>query len=221
MSLRRIATPADLGALVRESRRAARLTQADLAAKVGVSREWLIGLERGSRPRAELTKVLAVLDALDMPLTIGRRPSATDERAEPEPSGTAASMSTAEVTRRAIAASLPTGNRPSQRALMVPKVDVASMLPRTDVDSILPKTDITSMLPKISPAALLSAVDSSVLAALDQGVMATAGSLVRASLETSTPDEEIDFEGDIDESAGVEDEPLHVDGESRGEDGPT
>ncbi len=83
MTLQRIATPADLGAIVRESRLLAHLTQAELAAKAEVSREWLIGLERGSRPRAELTKVLAVLDVLDLPLTVGGASSTSGGGEEP------------------------------------------------------------------------------------------------------------------------------------------
>ena len=72
MVIRRIATPSDLGAAVRDARTGAQLTQAQLAEMAGVSREWLIGLERGARPRAELTKVLDVLAALDLPLGVQR-----------------------------------------------------------------------------------------------------------------------------------------------------
>lgn len=81
MSARQIRTPQDLGASIRDARRSRRLTQAELARRAGVSREWLIGVENGSRPRAELTKMLAVLAALDLDLTIHPGSDATDRPA--------------------------------------------------------------------------------------------------------------------------------------------
>lgn len=206
MSARRIATPADLGALVRESRRAAHLTQAELAAEAGVSREWLLGLERGSRPRAELTKVLAVLDVLDLPLTIGRESSASEDSAEPDSAEPGARLSTAEVTRRAITETRPADSRHVQ--LFSP------YLPRADLSAMLPKFDVTSVLPKVSTAALMPAVDPSVLAALRRGMMPTAGSLVRASLATSASGSAADLESGNDESADSDDDVQHVDDDS-------
>lgn len=38
----RIRTPVDLGALIRERRKALRLDQKTLAEKVGVSRQWIV-----------------------------------------------------------------------------------------------------------------------------------------------------------------------------------
>jgi transcriptional regulator with XRE-family HTH domain len=49
-----------LGMLVREQRRRLGLTQAQLARRAGVSRQWLSGLERG-REGAELGRVLRTL----------------------------------------------------------------------------------------------------------------------------------------------------------------
>jgi transcriptional regulator with XRE-family HTH domain len=54
----------DLGAEVRAERRRRGLSQAQLAAQAGVSREWLGRLENGA-PRLEADKVLGVLRALD------------------------------------------------------------------------------------------------------------------------------------------------------------
>jgi HTH-type transcriptional regulator / antitoxin HipB len=54
-----------LGAALRERRERAGLTQAQLAEKAGVSRAFVMDLERGRRPRAELGRVLAVVGALD------------------------------------------------------------------------------------------------------------------------------------------------------------
>lgn len=63
-------TPRDVGALIRQARRDARLDQAALAAKVGVSRWWINEIERG-KPRAELGLVLRTLLALGVQLTAG------------------------------------------------------------------------------------------------------------------------------------------------------
>jgi len=62
----RLRTPRDVGALVRATREAQGLTQAVLAERAGVSRRWLIATESGEHPRAELDRVLRVLDALGL-----------------------------------------------------------------------------------------------------------------------------------------------------------
>lgn len=54
-----------LGSTVREERRRLHLTQAELAEQSGVSRSFVIELERGHE-RAELGKVIAVLSALGL-----------------------------------------------------------------------------------------------------------------------------------------------------------
>lgn len=55
-----IETPADFGNEVRRQRMLSELTQAELAERAGVSRQWLSRLERG-HTRAELGAVLRVL----------------------------------------------------------------------------------------------------------------------------------------------------------------
>lgn len=62
-----IRTPADLGAIIREQRKLLELDQATLAKKVGVSRQWVVGIERG-RARAELGLVLRALNELGLQL---------------------------------------------------------------------------------------------------------------------------------------------------------
>jgi DNA-binding XRE family transcriptional regulator len=47
----RIRTPADLGALIRSTRKNFRLEQSTLARKIGVSRLWLVDIEKGSLVR--------------------------------------------------------------------------------------------------------------------------------------------------------------------------
>ena len=62
----------DVGAAIHAARRAQGVSQAQLAEKAGVGRQWLVAVEKG-HARAELGKVAEVLDALGLQLTIGRR----------------------------------------------------------------------------------------------------------------------------------------------------
>lgn len=59
-----------LGAALRERRERAGMTQGRLAERAGVSRAFVIDLERGRRPRAELGRVLSVMRALDAAITL-------------------------------------------------------------------------------------------------------------------------------------------------------
>jgi HTH-type transcriptional regulator / antitoxin HipB len=63
----RVRTPRDVGALIRSAREDRNWTLVDLAERAGVSRRWLIQVEHG-HPRAELSRVLQVLQALDIKL---------------------------------------------------------------------------------------------------------------------------------------------------------
>ena len=62
-----IRTPTDLGAVIRDRRKQLGLGQAALAEKIGVSRQWVVGIERG-HSRAELGLVLRTLDVLGIRL---------------------------------------------------------------------------------------------------------------------------------------------------------
>lgn len=62
-------TAATVGTVIRDARRAQRLTQVQLAQKAHVSRTFLIALEEG-HPRAALGKVLDVFDALGLPPSV-------------------------------------------------------------------------------------------------------------------------------------------------------
>ena len=61
-------TVRDVGAAVRDARVQHRLTQAELARRAGVSREWLVRLEQG-HPRLEMQLVLDTLAALGLTMT--------------------------------------------------------------------------------------------------------------------------------------------------------
>lgn len=65
-----IRTPADLGAAIKDRRKALGLSQTALAERAGVGRQWLVAVEKG-KPGAELALIFRVLDALDMPLSTG------------------------------------------------------------------------------------------------------------------------------------------------------
>ncbi len=77
----RIRTPVELGLVIRERRRKLQLSQADLACKAGVGRQWVVAIERG-KPRAELGLMLRTLKALDLSFTVhaddGLPPSSGD-----------------------------------------------------------------------------------------------------------------------------------------------
>ena len=68
-----LTTPPQIGAAIRSARKRAGITQAELADRAGVSRRWLITLERGQAERAELGKILDTLDTLDLTITITPR----------------------------------------------------------------------------------------------------------------------------------------------------
>lgn len=63
MALFSIRTAQDLGIAIRDRRKALGIDQATLAGRVGVSRKWIIDIEKG-KPRASVELVLRTLDIL-------------------------------------------------------------------------------------------------------------------------------------------------------------
>lgn len=59
---------ADVGAIIRDRRRKLGLDQGALAKQVGVSRQWIVDIEKG-KPRAGIGLVLRTLTALGVSLT--------------------------------------------------------------------------------------------------------------------------------------------------------
>jgi len=59
----------DLAASVRQARKRLGWTQAELAERSGVSRDWIIGLEK-AKPSQEIALVLRTLKALDLNVSI-------------------------------------------------------------------------------------------------------------------------------------------------------
>lgn len=62
-----VRTPSDFGAVIRDRRRQLKLDQAAFAKRIGVSRPWVIAVERG-HPRAAVGLVLRALEDLDIRL---------------------------------------------------------------------------------------------------------------------------------------------------------
>jgi HTH-type transcriptional regulator/antitoxin HipB len=67
-----IRTPKELGALIRDRRKRLGLDQSELAVKVGVSRQWIIEIEKG-KPRAAVGLVFRTLEALGVKVAIDER----------------------------------------------------------------------------------------------------------------------------------------------------
>ena len=71
---RRTLTPADIGDIVRTTRKAARLRQDELAGAAGVGLRFIVDLEAG-KPTAQIGKTLQVLAALGCSLDITPPPA--------------------------------------------------------------------------------------------------------------------------------------------------
>lgn len=66
----RVRTLGELTVAVRDARRAAGMTQADLAKATGLTRPWISQFEHGRAPRASLDRILAMLRALEIETTL-------------------------------------------------------------------------------------------------------------------------------------------------------
>ena len=77
-----VRTPTELGALIRDYRRRHNLNQKSLAESVGVSRQWIVEIEKG-KPRAEIALVLRTIDALGIALTAGETGKERRQSAQP------------------------------------------------------------------------------------------------------------------------------------------
>ena len=110
-----VRTARDLGAMVRTTRRAHGLTQADLADRLRVSRDWVIRLEKGS-PRLETQKVLDALGVLGLTLEVAN--------AQPTRTTTTATA-TAKPAAKTRARSATTGQFVTQRSAARKSTDTA------------------------------------------------------------------------------------------------
>jgi HTH-type transcriptional regulator / antitoxin HipB len=81
-----VRTPSDLGSAIREQRRRLNISQQKLADAVGVSRQWLVEVERG-KPRAEMGLVLKTITALGLRVALddGNNVRRSDRAVAPPP----------------------------------------------------------------------------------------------------------------------------------------
>jgi y4mF family transcriptional regulator len=68
----RIRTALELGALIRDARTKRGLDQGTLARTIGVSRQWIVAIEKG-KPRAPVELVLRTLNALGISIDMEER----------------------------------------------------------------------------------------------------------------------------------------------------
>jgi HTH-type transcriptional regulator / antitoxin HipB len=75
----KVRTPNDMAMMVRDARAGSGLSQARLAERIGVSRAWVVKLEKG-QPRIELGLVLRALEGVGLVMTVGVDTSAPPGR---------------------------------------------------------------------------------------------------------------------------------------------
>lgn len=64
--MKRLKNVRELGLAIRDARKSAGMTQADLSDRAHVSRRWLIALENGESQAPDTTKIFDTLRALDL-----------------------------------------------------------------------------------------------------------------------------------------------------------
>lgn len=95
----RVRTPSELGALIRDYRMRRKLDQKSLAAAVGVSRQWIVEIEKG-KARAPLGLVLRTLGALGIVLD-ARQETPTSPRKKDKSQGADAYVDIDSIVARA------------------------------------------------------------------------------------------------------------------------
>ncbi len=63
-------TAADWGNIVRDRRLALGISQAALAEKIGMSRQWVVRFEKGSAAVATIDHIVRIADALDLEIDV-------------------------------------------------------------------------------------------------------------------------------------------------------
>lgn len=81
-----IHTAKDLGLAIRSRRRALGWDQATLAKQVGVTRQWVIDIEKG-KPRAELALAMRAIRVLGLSLNLEAASGSAASRSESDPGG--------------------------------------------------------------------------------------------------------------------------------------
>jgi y4mF family transcriptional regulator len=78
-----VRTARDLGLLLRRARERRQWSQAELAHAIGVSRHWVLAVEKG-KPSAEVGLVLSALAALDLSIDVSGAAAPTPDTAPSE-----------------------------------------------------------------------------------------------------------------------------------------
>ncbi len=73
----RARTPRDLGIAIRDARLEQCLTQAQLATRARVGRDWITRLEQGNSPRLEIGLIFNVLNVLGLQFAVEPTPKNT------------------------------------------------------------------------------------------------------------------------------------------------
>ena len=122
----RVSTTGDLGALVRQKRQDQGLTQAELAERIGTTRQWVSQFESGTlNPRVGL--VLAALTALDLDIDV-RSGASTNQMPSIPPAATALDW------RRSVVLPRPTQRLIEEQALRVRAIEARRAKPSTTSD---------------------------------------------------------------------------------------
>ena len=80
----RVRNTQELGILIRDVRKSHRWSQADLAERIGVSRNWVVSIEAG-RQGAEIGLVLRALQVLNLSISVNAH-AAKEHRNDSDPS---------------------------------------------------------------------------------------------------------------------------------------
>ena len=122
----RVSTTGDLGALVRQKRQDQGLTQAELAERIGTTRQWVSQFESGTlNPRVGL--VLAALTALDLDIDV-RSGASTNQMPSSPPAATALDW------MRSVVLPRPTQRLIEEQALRVRAIEARRAKPSTTSD---------------------------------------------------------------------------------------
>ena len=122
----RVSTTGDLGALVRQKRQDQGLTQAELAERIGTTRQWVSQFESGTlNPRVGL--VLAALTALDLDIDV-RSSASTNQMPSIPPAATALDW------MRSVVLPRPTQRLIEEQALRVRAIEARRAKPSTTSD---------------------------------------------------------------------------------------
>lgn len=132
----RVSDTEDLGIIARQRRQQMRISQAELAARAGVTRQWINRFERGNA-EVTLSKVFAVIRELSLKVRVDTT----------EDLDVAAKIAQYEIPR----ISLPSIVTNINTAELMPKVTVAELMPKVNVAEPLPKVNTSDIIHAIQP----------------------------------------------------------------------